>query len=243
MADLGYQFDATTVNPNKGFEPLPTDWYNCMITETETKRTKDGSGAYLEIVHKVLDGKYKDRLFWNRLNLWNNNPVAVEIAQGDLSAICHAVGVFQVQQTQVLHGIPLMARLVEKPAEKGYEASNDVKAYAKIGEKISINSAGMVGVSAAPAAPPTGAPWGAAQPMAPPAPPAAPPAAPAPPPTAPPAPPAPAPPPAPSFTPPGMPPEAPPVQPPPAPAPAPPPFPQGPVPGGAPALPPWAQGA
>jgi hypothetical protein len=235
MADLGYQFDATQVDPNKGFEPLPTDWYNCMITETETKRTKDGSGAYLEIVHKVLDGKYKDRLFWNRLNLWNNNPVAVEIAQGDLSAICHATGVYQVQNTQVLHGIPLMARVVEKPAEKGYDASNDVKAYAKIGDKVSINASGVAGGMTAPAAPPGGtAPWGGttAPPAAPQAAPAAPPA-----PTPPAAPPAPTPPPAPNFTPPGMPPEA---EQPAAPSPAPPP-PQA-APGATPSAPPWASG-
>lgn len=176
MADLGYQFDATAVDPNTGFDPLPTDWYNCMITESEVKRTKDGQGAYLQLTYKVIDGKFKDRQFWDRLNIWNKNPVAVEIAQGSLSAICHSIGVYQVQDTQVLHGKPLMARVVEKPPEGGYDASNDVKGYAKVGDKVSQNAAGGSG-GAQPAAPPP--PSVPQAPQAPAAPPAAQPSSPA----------------------------------------------------------------
>ena len=224
MANIGQPFDATTVEPNTGPPPaMPTDWYNVMITESEMKQTKQGDGGYLEIVLKVLDGPHAGRLAWDRLNLYNPNPVAVEIAQKTLSAICHAVNVFQVQDSVVLHGIPMMARIVYKPAEGQYDESNDVKGYAKIGDKESKNAAGTVlttpgagaapSVPAAPAGAPSAPPWGGT------------PAAPAPAAAAPPAPTTDAPVVEPTFTPPVA-------------APTPP---AAPAPGAAPSAPPWMQ--
>lgn len=250
MADLGMNFDATQVEPNVGAPPpLPTDWYNVIITDSENKQTKDKNGAFLELTLKVLDGPYSGRQVWDRLNLWNQNEVAVEIARKTLSAICHATGVFQVSDSKALHGIPLMARVVEKDASGGYDAGNDVKGYAKIGEKESKNGQGIKleprnggrpqGSAAAPAAPGNGPtftpPWGGGASAAAPTPPQAPPAGwGSAPPAAPPAPPA-------QPTPPAPPaqaaPPAPPAQPaPPAESAAPTP-PWG---GGAPTTPPWA---
>ena len=144
MADLGMNFDASQVEPNTGPQaPLPTDWYNVMITDSEMKKTKSGNGGYLELTLKVLDGPYANRQAWDRLNLYNPNAVAVEIAQKTLSAICHAVGVFQVQDSQMLHGKPLMARIVERPPEGQYDATNEVKGYAKVGERESKNAQGI----------------------------------------------------------------------------------------------------
>lgn len=149
MAQLPEPFDANTVAPSTGTPPsLPTDWYNVIITESETALTKKGKGLdgappteewLVRLVMKVMDGPYVGRLCYDNLNLGNANPVAHEIAQGTLSAICHAVNVFQVQDTQVLHGIPLMVKYVEKGPKDGYDAGNEVKGYAKIGEKQSSN--------------------------------------------------------------------------------------------------------
>lgn len=150
MAQLPQMFDANTVKPSEGKPPpLPTDWYNVIITESETNLTKKGKGIdgaegtkewLVALVMKVMDGPYAGRLCYDRLNLGNLNPVALEIAQGTLSAICHAVNVFQVTDTQVLHGIPLMVKYVEKGPKDGYDAGNDAKGYAKIGEKQSSNA-------------------------------------------------------------------------------------------------------
>ena len=144
MADLGMNFDATQIQPQTGKpDPLPTDWYNVIMTDSEMKPTKDGNGGFLEVVLKVMDGPYAGRQMYDRLNLYNQNEVAVKIAQETLSAICHAVGVFQVRESSVLHGKPFMARAVEKDAEGGYDAGNDVKGYAKLGEKESKNGQGV----------------------------------------------------------------------------------------------------
>ena len=56
----------------------------------------------------MIDGPYKNRLLWSRLNLDNPNAQAVQIAQGELSAICRAVGVMQPKDSIELHNLPLL---------------------------------------------------------------------------------------------------------------------------------------
>jgi Protein of unknown function (DUF669) len=164
MAQLN--FDASTVAPNTGTQDaIPAGWYNVQIDQSELKPTKDASGAYLELRLAVLDGQYAGRKVFSRLNLRNNNPQAVEIAFKDLSAICHAVGVMQVQDSSQLHGKPMKIKVSVRAATGEYEASNEVKAYKNINENVG-------GPGAMPAAA-GGAPWGAAPQMqAPAAPPA-----------------------------------------------------------------------
>ena len=84
-------FDANSVNPATDFEPLPAGKYLAIITDSEMKPTKSGSGNYLELTFQVIDGPFKGRMLWSRLNLDNPNAQAVQIAQGELSAICRAV--------------------------------------------------------------------------------------------------------------------------------------------------------
>ena len=92
MANLGTTFDATSIEPAKAFEVLPPGQYPAQIVDSETRVTKDGNGQYLWLEIDMLDGPYKGRKLFDRLNLINANPTTVEIAQRTLSAICHATG-------------------------------------------------------------------------------------------------------------------------------------------------------
>lgn len=135
MAFLGQQFDPNTVEPSQAFEPLPSGEYPAIITDSEMKPTKSGAGHYLELTFQIIDGPMKNRLTWSRLNLDNLNPKAVEIAQRDLSAICHAVGHSQaINDSSVLHNRPLVIR-VEFVKADGYKRKydgNEVKAYKRL---------------------------------------------------------------------------------------------------------------
>lgn len=134
MAQLN--FDATQVAPNSGSpDPVPAGWYNVMIDESEMKPTKDGAGSYLQLRFNILDGQYANRKIFDRLNLRNANATAQEIAYGNLSAICHAVGLMQVTDSQELHGKPLKIKVALRPAKDGFDASNDVKGYKNINEQ------------------------------------------------------------------------------------------------------------
>ena len=128
MANLG-NFNASEIEPQGSFEPIPAGWYTAMIVDSEMKATKNGTGEYLQLRLDIIDGDHQGRVLFDRLNLNNQNQTAVEIAQRQLSAICRAVGVMQPQDSSDLHDKPLRVKVAIRPAGNGYEASNEVKAY------------------------------------------------------------------------------------------------------------------
>mgnify|MGYP002779787872 CR=1 FL=1 len=173
--NLGFQFNAAQVEPNKPIEVIPTDWYNAVIKSSSAKPAKSGEGSgFAELVIEVIDGPYKGAVVFDRLNFWNPNPATVEIAQRTLSSICRATGVMQVEQTAPLHNIPMCVRVVKKPAGPDKDGvhrdeSNDVKGYAPYGTKQTNTAAAApagpsFGASPGGAAPAFGAPPAGAQP-------------------------------------------------------------------------------
>lgn len=132
-------FNAATVAPDTGFgEPIPAGWYNVRITETEQKPTKAGNGDwYLSLTCEIIDGQYANRKLFTNLNLRNSNPTAQEIAYKQLSAICHAIGVMQVNDSQELHGKPLKVKVKVRIDRTGeYEPSNEISMFKNINEPV-----------------------------------------------------------------------------------------------------------
>lgn len=128
MAQLNQSFDASQVDPTPTFELLPAGDYLVMIVDSEMKATKAGTGEYLNLTLQVLDGPFKDRVVFDRLNLVNANAKAVEIAQRQLSQICHAVNVLRVNDSAELHDKPLVATVkIRKRPE--YADSNEIAGY------------------------------------------------------------------------------------------------------------------
>jgi hypothetical protein len=130
MANLN-GFNAAQVEPSQDFEPIPAGKYLAVITETEMKPTKNGSGQYLQLAFQILDGPFKGRFVWARLNLNNSNPTTVQIARQELSAICRAVGVMTPGDSVELHNIPLVVTVKLKKRDDTGELTNEVKGYAK----------------------------------------------------------------------------------------------------------------
>lgn len=154
MATLN--FDANAIQPDTSFDPIPAGWYNAIIDESEMKPTRDGSGAYLALRFNVMDGQYAGRKVFTRLNLRNQNPVAQDIAQKQLSSICHAVNVLNVQDSSQLHALPLQIRVkVTNDPTGQYEPSNEISGYKAIGAANGQGAAAPLAVPAytAPAAP------------------------------------------------------------------------------------------
>lgn len=127
MAQLN--IDCTGIDPSPRFDPIPAGDYAVIITASEMKFTKTGDGQYLELTLEVQGGEFSGRKLFDRLNLHNSNRQAVEIAQRQLSQICHAVGVLQVADSEQLHYKPLVAMVKLRPAREQYEASNEIKGY------------------------------------------------------------------------------------------------------------------
>lgn len=154
MANIG-RFDATTVAPREDFSPLPTGEYSAVIIDSDLKPTKKNDGHYLELTFEVRDAEFRGRRVWARLNLDNPNPKAVEIAQRELSAICHATGVMQVNDSVQLHNKPLMIRVeyVEAGGTRT-SATNEIKAYKALAAQPALASAPSPQPSNTGAAPP-----------------------------------------------------------------------------------------
>ncbi len=122
-------FNATEVEPTSSFEPLPAGKYLAAITESEMKPTKNGSGSYLQLTFTILEGEYKNRVVWARLNLNNSNATAVKIARSELSAICRSVGVMTPRDSVELHNIPLVITVKCKKRTDVDEISNEIRGY------------------------------------------------------------------------------------------------------------------
>ncbi len=118
-------FDARNVQPQADIAPLPSGEYPAMIVDSIMKTTKDGSGQYLELTHEVIDGPMRGRKFWARLNLVNKSAQTVQIAQQQLSAICHATGKLTVQDSSELHNVPMLVRVEYRAADPNKAGSRD----------------------------------------------------------------------------------------------------------------------
>ncbi len=130
MANLA-GFDANRVEPSTDYDPLPAGKYLAVITDSEMKPTKAGTGSYLQLTFEIIDGPHKGRKVWARLNLVNNNETTVKIAQAELSALCRAVGVLAPNDSVELHNLPLVVTVKCKKRTDTDEISNEVKGYAK----------------------------------------------------------------------------------------------------------------
>ena len=112
MASLGGTYDASQGEQMSDRSVLPPGEYLAAIARSDVADTKKGDGGRkVDLEFEVLDGPHKGRRFWTMLNLWNRNPVAVEIAQRELNSICHAVGKLRVADTDELHGTPVKVTL------------------------------------------------------------------------------------------------------------------------------------
>ena len=127
MASLNGTFDATEVAPAVPLEVLPPGKYLAHLIESEMLPTKAGDGQLLKLVFEVLEGPSARRKIFDQLNLVNRNEQTVEIAQRTLSAICHATGKLQVNDSEELHLIPMTIQVGVKPPKDGYGERNTIR--------------------------------------------------------------------------------------------------------------------
>lgn len=177
MAQFAFQVNQQALEDQRGnYDPIPAGWYTVIVDESEVRTNKAGSGQYIWMSFRVIDGEFNGRKVFTRFNVVNANPQAQEIGHRELSRLTAAVGLPGFNDTQELHGKPLQIKVkVRKDLSGRYPDDNEVSGFRSVAE---AQGAGVA--PAAPAAPAwAGAPqqpWAAAPaaPMAPPAAPVAP---------------------------------------------------------------------
>ena len=125
---LQHPFDATKIDPSQMGGQMPVGKHPVVIRESTIKPTKDQTSGYIEFTLQIIDGPSKDVTGPYRLNLYHTNPQTVEIAQRQLSALCHVTNVYQVHDTQQLHNIPFMVEVgLQKDADAAQKGYTEVK--------------------------------------------------------------------------------------------------------------------
>jgi Protein of unknown function (DUF669) len=144
MADLGFEFDSSTVEPSTGggnsYPLLPADTYMAEIVDSDLVAFKSGNGQYVWLEFSVVEGEYAGSKFDARLNIVNpNKPDNQKYALADLSAICRAVGSGPIKDTDPLHFKPMLVKLKVQPSrDKGdgsgeqWPANNQLGGYKPI---------------------------------------------------------------------------------------------------------------
>jgi hypothetical protein len=145
-------FNANDI-PESTYGAMPPGLYVVVATDSEVKPTKAGTGKYLQFVLDVLTEQYNTKKLWVRLNLWNSNPTAVQIAQQELAALCKAVGVITPDDSSQLCGIPFAVKVGVEKDNKGGE-QNTVLNYLTIEDARAEADKQDAAAAAAPAAKP-----------------------------------------------------------------------------------------
>jgi len=136
MANL-CNFDVDQHEEVGSFENIPKGEYPAIATNSEMKLTKNRDGEYLQFTIEIIDGPYKGRIIWDRLNLKNKNDTAVKIANRTLASICRAVGVPRPKDSIELHGKPLMIKVdTEERNDRPGEVKNIIVGYSKINGQV-----------------------------------------------------------------------------------------------------------
>ncbi len=126
-------FDAKKVAPQSAFETIPAGRYKLAITASEVKPSTKAGGTLLNLEITVVEGDFKGRKVFDRLNIKNASAKAQEIAQQQLSAICHAIGVYQFADSAELHNKVFEGKIGLEPArfdeetKTQYDARNNFK--------------------------------------------------------------------------------------------------------------------
>lgn len=135
---VNWNFNANQHDPNQGMSAHPpANKIGFQITNTAIVETKDKTGAML-----VVDLTSPMGTIIMRYNIHNANPKAVEIAYGQLSALCRAVGIFQIDGNNECAALRGGKGLMDVGYQKGEEpdpAFPDRKGYTELKRVYDIN--------------------------------------------------------------------------------------------------------
>jgi hypothetical protein len=111
MPKIDFDLSDYEYKSSSSFEPLPPGDYTAIITDSNLKATKSGTGEYIALTMEIIEGKYSGRRIWENLNVYNANKQAEDIARSALKSIFAAVGKPNERDTEEAHNIPFKLSL------------------------------------------------------------------------------------------------------------------------------------
>ena len=101
-------FNAAAVQPSS-HEPVAPGTYEAVIVNSESQAMKSGNGMGFNFEFEIVSGTMQGR----KVFVWityehRTSPDAQRIGQEQLSAMCRAVGITQLNDTAQLHNLPML---------------------------------------------------------------------------------------------------------------------------------------
>jgi hypothetical protein len=112
MSTIDFDMSGYDAPPARAaFDPLPPGDYPAIITDSQMKDTKAGTGQYIELVMQIIEGEFSGRKLWERLNVVNQNKQAEDIARSQLKSLSGVCEVEPLRDTEQLHDKPFIVSL------------------------------------------------------------------------------------------------------------------------------------
>lgn len=133
MSNLGFELNDSNAPEQQSFEPIPAGWYQVQIERAETKPTKDGTGAYINVQMKVMGPSYAGRIIFGRINYKSNSEQAEQIGRRLLDSLRRAVRIDRLVDSDQIVGAIVEAKIgIQVSKDPQYEDKNDVKQFREI---------------------------------------------------------------------------------------------------------------
>ena len=125
--------DMSTITPNDGeYTPVPNGNYKVAMVKSEKVINSKQTGKIFNLEFQITEGTYYGKIIKETLNWEHTNLVCVQIGQGRMSAISHAIGLIPKDDTSELHNKPLIIEVIcEKYFDKNGEEkqTNSIKSF------------------------------------------------------------------------------------------------------------------
>ena len=115
-------FDASSIEQNDDFAPLPLGEYPVMLVDSKPTSTNKG----IILAFDVVCGEYQGRKLWANANIFHENPAAKEFGDKLLSSLMYAANKPTAQQTEELIGVTVIARV---KLQKNDPTKNDISGF------------------------------------------------------------------------------------------------------------------
>lgn len=140
----GFDPNADEYQGDGDMEVVPAGWYNLRVERAEMRDFKSGNGKKLSCAFVIEGPRYSGRWVFVDFNIGHTKDEVREIGLSQYAGLCRALGVrgtsIQELVTQKCDGKVTIRK------QEGWDDQNEIKVFAKIGEKA--KAVGITGNSA-----------------------------------------------------------------------------------------------
>lgn len=122
------RFNASSFAPVAAAALLKPGDYDARIMQSEIMPVRSGDGRAIQVAFEMLSPEHEGRIVWSRIHFETQDRLVRDIASRELAALCKAVGVSELTDTEQLLHKCLRVTLGIKPRRDG-DMTNVVRAY------------------------------------------------------------------------------------------------------------------